>query len=225
MGIIRRKLRTHEDEAVDIRVPDVIQVGEVLGRGARSMGYAAELDGHKVAIKFYRPRFVHKYRHRYKVELAQFEFDRNAAFRAVPGLSDHTVEPLRVLREEDGHTPAFVQEYIQGESLTTVMRRLGHLPPEILKQGKHIADTACAAGLHDLDMHDGNIMVVGDDGHWKLLIYDFNLMPQYLHAPNPFVKLLYKVGLRKRSGRDYLCLKRWAYLGEHGGYDPKQPHY
>lgn len=220
MGLRQERFKHHADEAIRIRVPEELKVGEILGNGARSMGYIGELDGRKVAIKFYRPKFVDKFRRRYDVDIAQFEFDRNAAFRAVPGLEEHTVEPLRVLREEDGHSPAFVQEFVQGKPLVKLMRDLGHLPPEILDMGRRIIDTACAAGLHDLDMNDSNIMVQKRDGRWHLLVYDFNLMPQYLHAPNPIVTLLYKLGVRKPSDRDYQCLKRWAYLGEHGGYDP-----
>lgn len=220
MGLRRERFKYHADEDVAIHVPDDLKVGELLGRGARSMGYAGELHGRRVAIKFYRQRFIHKFRDRYGVDIAQFEFDRNAAFRAVPGLETHTVEPLRVLRAEDGHTPAFVQEFVEGTPLVQLIRDLGHLPAEILEMGKQIIDTACAAGLHDLDMNDSNIMVQQRDGKWHLLVYDFNLMPQYLFAPNPIVKLQYKLGIRKRSGRDYQCLKRWAFLGRHGGYDP-----
>lgn len=221
MGLRRERFKYHADEEVAIHVPDELKVGEILGRGARSMGYAGEYNGRKVAIKFYRPKFIDKFRRRYGVDIAQFEFDRNAAFRAVPGLREHTVEPLRVLRQEDGHSPAFVQEFVQGQPLINLIRELGHLPPEILAMGRQIIDTACAAGLHDLDMNDSNIMVQQRDTGWHLLVYDFNLMPQYLHAPNPLVALQYKLGIRKPSGRDYQCLKRWAFLGEHGGYDPK----
>ena len=221
MGLRRERFKHHENEAISIRVPDDLKVGELLGRGARSMGYAGEFKGHQVAIKFYRQRFIDKFRRRYGVDIAQFEYDRNAAFRAVPGLAEHTVEPLRVLREEDGHTPGFVQEFVTGTPLVQLMRDLGHLPPEILVMGRKIIDAACAAGLHDLDMNDSNMMVQQREAGWHLLVYDFNLMPQYLYAPNPIVKLQYKLGIRKRSGRDYQCLKRWAFLGEHGGYDPE----
>lgn len=221
MPLKRERFKYHDDEHVDIRVPADIEVGEVLGRGARSMGYAGTLAGRKVAIKFYRPKFVHKFRHKYGVDIAQFEYDRNAAFRAVPGLAQFTVEPLRVLDERDGYSPAFVQAFVPGRPLIEVMRELGHLPDRILELGRQIIDTANAAGLHDLDMNDSNIMVeqFGDD--WRLYVYDFNLMPQYLHAPNPIVALLYKLGIRKKSGRDYQCLERWAFLGRHGGYDPE----
>ncbi|MGB1580228.1 MAG: hypothetical protein ACPHER_01825 [Nevskiales bacterium] len=220
MGWRRERFKHHADEAIRISVPDDIEVGEILGNGARSMGYAGELNGHKVAIKFYRPKFIEKFRRKYGVDIAQFEFDRNAAFRAVPELEQHTVEPLRVLRPEDGYSTAFVQEFVQGQPLVQLMRELGHLPADILDMGRKIIDTACAAGLHDLDMNDSNIMVQKRETGWHLLVYDFNLMPQYLHAPNPIVALQYKLGIRKKSGRDYQCLERWAFLGEHGGYDP-----
>lgn len=221
MRLRRERFKHHEDENIDIRIPDDIRLGKVLGRGARSMGYEGELNGRKVAIKFYRPKFIHKFRDRYGVDIAQFEFDRNSAFRAVPGLEQFTVEPIRVLDEQDGFSPAFVQEFVQGQPLVELMRELGHLPPRILELGRQIIDTANAAGLHDLDMNDSNIMVHQEGDDWRLTVYDFNLMPQYLHAPNPIVKMLYRLGIREKSGRDYLCLKRWAFLGRHGGYDPE----
>lgn len=221
MGLKRERFKYHDDEDLPIVVPGDLKVAELLGRGARSMGYAGQLNGRKVAIKFYRPKFVDKFRYRYGVDIAQFEFDRNAAFRAVPGLQKHTVAPLRVLSAEDGYSPAFVQEFVPGRPLIDVMRELGHLPSGILELGRRIIDTANAAGLHDLDMNDSNIMVEQTAGEWNIFVYDFNLMPQYLHAPNPLVALLYKLGIRKKSRRDYLCLERWKFLGEHGGYDPE----
>ncbi len=221
MRLKRERFKYHQDEEIEIRIPDELKLGKLLGRGARSMGYEAEWQGRRVAIKFYRPRFIHKFRHRYGVDIAQFEFDRNAAFRAVPELSQYTVEPIRVLSERDGYSPAFVQEFVQGRPLIDVIRELGHLPPRILELGRYVIDTANAAGLHDLDMNDSNIMVRQTDNDWISSVYDFNLMPQYLHAPNPLVKLLYRLGIREKSRRDYLCLQRWAFLGEHGGYDPE----
>ncbi len=221
MRLKRERFKYHQDEEIEIKVPDELKLGRLLGRGARSMGYEASLDGKKVAVKFYRPKFIDKFRDRYGVDIAQFEFDRNAAFRAVPGLEKFTVEPIRVLEAKDGYSPAFVQEFVQGQPLVELMRGLGHLPPRILELGRQIIDTANAAGLHDLDMNDSNIMVRKKGDDWRLTVYDFNLMPQYLYAPNPIVKLLYKLGIRDKSGRDYQCLKRWAYLGEHGGYDPE----
>ncbi len=221
MGFKRERFKYHEDENLQIRVPDELQVGEILGRGARSMGYAGTYKNRKVAIKFYRSKFVDKFRRRYGVDIAQFEYDRNAAFRAVPGLREFTVEPLRVLSEEDGYSPAFVQEFVQGRPLIDVIRELGYLPERILERGRQIIETANAAGLHDLDMNDSNIMVRQEDDDWRLIVYDFNLMPQYLHAPNPLVTLLYRLGIRQKSRRDYMCLNRWAFLGEHGGYDPE----
>lgn len=221
MPLSKERFKYHEDEDIPIRVPDELKVGELLGRGARSMGYAGELHGRKVAIKFYRPKFVEKFRRKYNVDIAQFEYDRNAAFRAVEGLAEFTVEPLRVLCDEDGHSPAFVQEFVQGRPLIDVIRELGCLPERILGLGRQIIDTANAAGLHDLDMNDSNIMVREENGDWRLIVYDFNLMPQYLHAPNPIVALLYRLGIRKKSRRDYMCLNRWAFLGRHGGYDPE----
>lgn len=213
----------HKDEEVDIRLPANLEIGPVLGRGARSMGYSAKLDGRDVAVKIYRPKFVEKFRRKYGLEIAQFEFDRNAAFRAVPGLKEFSAEPLMVLDENDGYSPAFVQSIARGTPLNIKIRELGYLPPRILELGRQIIDKANAAGLHDLDMSDPNIMVYEENGEWNITIYDFNLMPQYLFAPNPFVSLFYKLGLRKKSGRDYACLDHWVFLGEKAGTPPGSP--
>lgn len=195
-------------------LPADIELQRKLGEGQRSVGYEARWRGRRVAVKCYRTEFIAKYRRRYGVDIAQFEFDRNAAFRALPGLAALSPEPLRVLRAADGHTPAFVQDYVEGPDIRELVKQLGYLPFELLQKARYAVDTAKAHGLHDLDLNDSNVRAVrGPDG-WRPLIFDFNLMPQHLHAPNPFRKLQFKLGLRDKSFRDYECLDIWVAIAK-----------
>ncbi|MGH8530404.1 MAG: hypothetical protein ACRETN_11305 [Nevskiales bacterium] len=195
-------------------LPADIELIRQLGQGQRSVGYEGRWRGRRVAIKCYRPEFIAKYPRKYGVDIAQFEFDRNFAFHALPGLSALSPEPLRVLRAQDGYTPAFVQEFVSGPDVRGLIRRLGYLPFEFLQRARHAVDTARAHGLHDLDINDGNVRAVqGDDG-WRPMIFDFNMMPQHLFAPNPFRKLQFTLGQRDKSFRDYQCLDIWVLIAK-----------
>ena len=60
---------------------------------------------------------------------------------------------------------------------------------------------------------DGSLPVFALAEERVLKLYDFNLMPQHLHAPNPFVWLALRLGLRRKSHRDYRNLKKWELRG------------
>jgi len=69
------------------------------------------------------------------------------------------------------------------------------------------------SGVHDLDISVGNVMINKVEEKWVPTLYDFNIMPQYLFPPNPMVGLAYKLGVRKKSFRDYRSLKNWDRRG------------
>ncbi|MGH8459372.1 MAG: hypothetical protein ACRESV_08475, partial [Nevskiales bacterium] len=59
----------------------------------------------------------------------------------------------------------------------------------------------------------GNIKLRHTSAGWMPLIYDFNLLPQHLYAPNPFRWLSLRLGLRHPGHRDHASLEGWANLG------------
>ena len=79
----------------------------------------------------------------------------------------------------------------------------------MLEAGKHIVHLAESAGLHDLDLFYRNILVRQNGEGWVPVIHDFNLVPQHLFPPNPFLYLAYRFGIRKKSHRDYRCIRQW----------------
>jgi hypothetical protein len=196
-----------------VRVPADIKVLEMLGQGKRTCTYRVQLDGRSAVLKVYRTAILRRYRWRFGVDLAQFEHDRNRAFWNNPVLRQYTVEPLRVLGVEDGYSPAFVQAWAEGESLLGYTARTGPIPADTLAAGYQIVRTAHAAGLYDLDLNAGNIKLRQTADGWMPLIYDFNLLPQHLYAPNPFRWLSLRLGLRHPGQRDHASLEGWANLG------------
>ena len=90
---------------------------------------------------------------------------------------------------------------------------LGGTPREVMKHGRFIVEKAAEHGLHDLDINDGNIKLYRDEQGWYPRLYDFNLVPQHMHAPNPLRALEIKLGLRDKSHRDYETLRRWEQVG------------
>ncbi|HXG27341.1 MAG TPA: hypothetical protein VNJ47_00640 [Nevskiales bacterium] len=196
-----------------VEVPPEIEVLEMIGQGRRSCTYRARYRGEPVALKVYRRALVKRYRWRYGVNLAQFEYNRNRAFWANPALRPYTVEPLKLLGVNDGYSAAFVQAWAEGETLKERATRCGPIPAELLALGYHLVHTAHAAGLYDLDFNAGNIKLRRTATGELPLIYDFNLLPQHLYAPNPFRWLALRLGLRHPGYRDFAALEGWANLG------------
>jgi hypothetical protein len=187
----------------------------VAGRGRRSVTFKALYHGKTVAMKVYRPEFIRKYRDRYGVNIGVFEMSRNRAFCEVPELREYAAQPVAVLGEDGAHSLIFLQEFIHGLALTRLGKKEGGLPDSVLEAGERIIRIAELNGLHDLDLFYRNILCRQADGVWQPVIHDFNLMPQHLFPPNPFLKLALKLGVRKPSHRDYRCIAQWrAYSSE-----------
>lgn len=193
----------------ELRLPPSLEVLEVAGQGRRSITWRANYDGEVIALKVYRQAFIDKYRQRFKLNIAQFEFERNQAFYAVEALQPYAAQPIALLGIEDQYSLCFLQEFIEGPTLVELAQQNHGLPQSVLDAGRLICRTAEASGLHDLDIFYKNVMMRKQNGVWLPVLHDFNLLPQYLYPRNPFLAMAYFTGLRKKSHRDWRCLKGW----------------
>lgn len=195
-------------------LPADIEVGDYLGTGGRAHVFNATLDGAAVIVKVYREPAAAKYRDRYGVDIAEFEYGRNAVLYALDSIRRHVAKPWRVYPAASDYSHCMVQEFIAGKTLKDLIIEHGELPADVLESGYRVIRAAEAAGVHDLDISSKNVRIVEADGERVLKLYDFNLMPQHLHAPNPFLWLALKLGLRRKSHRDYRNLKKWELRGQ-----------
>lgn len=187
---------------------DNLTLGPPIGRGRRSVVYAGWWSGEPVVVKQYTPQSVRKYRCRYRVSIAQFEHDRNAAFYAVPDLRPFTAKPIAWTTSSAATGELFVQEQVDGIDLRELLDETGRLPGAVLRSIDRVVHVASGHGLYDIDMSPSNFRMQPDGDGWRPVLFDFNLMPQHLHAPNPFVALLYRTGLRHPAHRDRSMLQR-----------------
>ena len=204
----------------DLKLPENLVPVSLAGQGRRSATFKANYNGEVVALKVYRKEFIQKYQQRYELDIAQFEFARNQAFYAVDELRPYAARPIEVLGVDDGYSLCFVQEFIDGPSLVELAQKNHGLPQSVLDAGHLICKRAEAAGLHDLDLFYKNILIRKQNDTWLPVIHDFNLVPQYQYPPNPFLALAYLTGLRRKSHRDWRCLKGWQDWSDHckGGH-------
>lgn len=199
----------------ELALPNDVSIIEPLGSGRRSQVYLAEYLGKKVALKVYRQAYIDKYRSQYKVNIGEFEFSRNRLAYQTPGLKQYVAKPYDLLTPEQGYELAYIQEYIDGVWLEDLIKQYRGLPDGVMQAGYNIVKYAAQAGLYDLDIPPGNIRLVREQGQvWVPKLYDFNLMPQHLCPPNPFMALGYKLGLRSKNHRDFRSLKYWEYLAK-----------
>lgn len=193
-------------------LPDEVQVGDFLGRGRRSFSYKGVYEDKDVVIKVYRKEFVEKYK-KCSIDIAEFEFERNMTLYRIKEISPYIARPFRIFAHGSGYTYSFVQEYIQGITLKQLITQSGFLPKEVLDAGYRIVKIAEANEVHDIDISPGNIIVARRKGAWIPRLYDFNLLPQHISPPNLFIALGIKLGLCKKSRRDYRSLRYWEKAG------------
>jgi len=203
-------------------LPTEINIIKELGSGRRSRAYLGTYQGKRVAVKVYKHAYIEKYRSQYKVNIGEFEFARNKIAYEASAITKYVAQPYELLLPEKGYDLAFVQEYIEGIWLEELIQKYKGLPKKVLEAGYCIVEQAAKLGLYDLDISPGNIRLVQNEvGEWQPKLYDFNLMPQYLCPPNPFMAMGFKLGLRSKNHRDYRSLKHWDYLGKQAGKNKK----
>lgn len=196
-----------------INLPDDIEIIDYIGQGGRAQVYSAIHGNDEIVVKIYSRDVVKKYKESYNVDIAIFENARNKSLYALPEIQKYIAKPYRVYSASSEYTQCVVQERVYGQSLYEVINKLGYLPAEILEAGRNIVKTAEKNGVHDLDISVGNVMIDKCGENWVPTLYDFNIMPQYLFPPNPIVGLGYKLGIRKKSFRDYRSLRNWDRRG------------
>ena len=196
-----------------IFLPDEIQVGDFLGRGRRSFAYKGKYENKDVVIKIYRKEFIEKYQQKCQVDIAEFEYERNTKLYCIDEIRPYISRPYRVFTWNCGYTHSFIQEYVEGITLKQLIAESGFLPTEVLDAGYKIVKIAESNGVHDIDISQGNIMVTHRKGVWMPKLYDFNLLPQHISPPNLFIALGIRLGLRRKSWRDYRSLKSWESAG------------
>ena len=197
-----------------ITLPEEIEVASFLGRGRRSFSYKGRYDNRDVVIKVYHRKYVERYKEKCNIDIAEFEFERNSVLYNIDGIRTYIAAPLKVFPLTSGFTHSFVQEFVEGITFKQLVSRLEYLPGEVLKAGYKIVQSAESNGIHDMDISVGNILVDECRGIWVPRLYDFNMLPQHTHAPNPLIALGIKTGLRRKSHRDYRSLKNWERRGK-----------
>ena len=174
---------------------------EYIGAGNRVHAYRARWKGRDVIVKRYKRAAEQRCQKIQSESLARFEHRRNSQFYALDALRPYCAEPLACLPLPDSEYAdehVFVQEYLDGQSLCLYVETLGYLPTELFEAGRFIVEEAERNTMHDLDVSIGNIRVI-DKGERRPMLYDFNLIPQYIAPRNPFLYLCYKFGFRQPS--------------------------
>lgn len=198
----------------NINLPGDIEIIDYIGQGGRAQVHSAMYEDKEVIVKVYDLEVIKKYQQTYNVDIAVYEHSRNKLLYALPEIKKYIAKPYKVYSASSEYTQCLVQERIYGESLLGLINRLGYLPDEILEAGHCIVETAEKNDVHDLDISVGNVMINKVEEKWVPTLYDFNIMPQYLFPPNPMVGLAYKLGIRKKSFRDYRSLRNWDRRGK-----------
>jgi hypothetical protein len=168
----------------------------------------------RVALKVYRPEAVVRHLRLTGQDPADYEYRRNLAFYRVRALEPYVAEPLAWV--STGAVSAFVQEWLEGALyLDRYCAGGSNAPPALFEQVRRIVALAHEAGLYDLDLHAGNVMIVSEpDGMLRPKIFDFNAIPFYLHAPNPLTWLMVRCGMLTPRSRDLRKLREF--------HDPRQ---
>ncbi len=180
-----------------------------IGEGVTCIVYLAEWRGQQVVVKLYKAGAIERHARLMDEELVEFEYARNQAFYQAAGMRGYVARPLAYLCT--GGVSALVQEKLEGELYYHYYtKRDGHVPESLFEHVREIVRLSHAAGLYDVDLHAGNLMVVETaQGEPIPKLFDFNFIPFYIHAPNPWVAVLLKLGIIDLSWRDLRKLERF----------------
>jgi hypothetical protein len=187
--------------------PHELVPGRNLGAGQRATVFLGRWRGASVVIKQYHPAQVVKHRQRFGRCIASYECARNRALYAIEAIRPFVARPYGVWPQPGSGAPCFVQEYVSGGKLERLAEQLGYVPAEIVEQLEAIVRTAAADGIHDLDLKPHNIGVRWRAGMWQPMLFDFNCVPHFHRAPNPWIALMYRMGVRDRGYRDRCHLR------------------
>jgi hypothetical protein len=204
----RRRQYYEEDGAGGLALTSIgdVRITGKLGEGVSCVVYDAEWRGRPVALKLYKAGAVERHARLLGEELAAFEYRRNRAFYDAPGLRRYVAEPLAY--HTDGCVSAFVQERLGGTLYYFYFReRGGQVPPSLSEHLRRIVELSHAAGIHDVDLHAGNVMVVEEGGDPVPKLFDFNSIPFHVHPPNPAAWLGLKLGILDPRSRDLRKLR------------------
>lgn len=186
-------------------------VGPRIARGLVTTVYRARLEGRDAALKVFRPRSVRRHSDRSELDIAEFEYRRNVAFHAVPGLRRYIAEPFGFIALPT--VSAVVQELLVGESYYAATVRRGTPPDGVFGHLERLVERAHAAGLYDLDLHALNVLVVEEGGEEIPRLFDFNRIPFHEWPRNPIEALGLALGLIDRGARDRRKLRQFHDFG------------
>ncbi len=144
------------------------EVVSPLGEGGMAMVYLGRrlTDDHKVAIKILRPQYAHD-----REFVARFEREAQAVARLS---HPHMVQVFDYGRDGDVHF--IVMEFVEGEDLKTLLRRVGAVPePRAREIGAQVCEVLAYAhtqGIVHRDIKPQNILLT-QDGQVK--VTDFGI--------------------------------------------------
>ena len=131
---------------------------------------------------------------------------------ACPGLAPYVAAPVGYWSSplED----FFVQQRVCGDTLGSFLRGCSARNRErFLSELRTILDRANDAGLYDLDLHPGNLLVQRQaDGSGRPILFDFNKVPYHQQPPNRLCRWLVAMGLIGPRSRDRRLWRRLARL-------------
>jgi hypothetical protein len=187
---------------------DVEVLGK-LGEGVTCAVFDARWRGRDVVLKLYKAGATERHFRLLNEELVEFEWKRNRAFYDAPGLRQYIAEPLAYLTGPG--VAAFVQEKIEGQLYYfDYVERGEQIDEALFEHVKTLVRLSHEAGLYDVDLHAGNLMVVRDaHGVGIPKLFDFNFIPFYIHPPNPGTGLLLKLGILDHRSRDLRKLRNF----------------
>src|ERR1041385_149820 len=97
------------NEVIAGTLPADLSIEALLGEGKRLRAFKGSYRGRPVAVKLYRNEYIAKYRRKYRVSIAQFEYDRNLSLYPRDSLRKSRGEPMAVLKPEEGYAEGFIQ--------------------------------------------------------------------------------------------------------------------
>lgn len=189
--------------------PPGLRLGAQIGTGQRCDVFAACFDGagrNDLVVKRYRTDAILKHESLADSPLAEFEYQRNRACFDIPGLDRNVARPVGFHVGTDGQW--LVQQRVAGDLCGNLCtgwsaRQWSDFRARLLD----LITLVHHAGIHDLDLHPYNVMLVHLRRKAEPVLFDFNLVPFTERRRPTLDGWLYRFGLIRADHRDMRRLR------------------
>lgn len=196
-------------EQQGLHLPPDLELGERLGENRWQIVYRAHYQGEDIVVKAYSQSGAQWYRKKLDKNIGVYEMLQNRAYRAKPELLPFTAKPIRVIGQDGKYSLCFLQEFVDGPSLSELAASEGGVPGYLLQTGESIARTCEEKDIKGINEFMHGVRFRKEGNAWSPVMFDFRHIPAEPVQTREKGGLLSKLGIGRRRSETTGFMKDW----------------